>query len=111
MKHHSQVFIALFLLILLINITPLQEDRLQEGYKNAQTQMSNVYSDISDNINNSDHNWLNSKNGGSSTEFKFSDKFNSKFVNPIINTDISTNTINKPDFKMYDYYWPISDVN
>ena len=115
MKHHSQVFIALFILILLINVYPLQEDRLQEGYTNTQTQVSNIYSDNSDNSYNSvrtqnDHKWLNSDYGGSSTEFNFSDKFNSKFKNPIIN-DISDNTINKPDFKLYDYYWPISDIN
>jgi hypothetical protein len=117
MKHHSQVFIALFVLILLINIYPLQEDRLQEdslyeGYTNTQTQVSNIYSDNSDNSYNSvtsynDRKWLSSDYGGSSTEFKFSDKFNSKFKNPNIN-DIS---VNKPDFKLYDYYWPISDIN
>lgn len=108
MKHHSQVFIAIFVLILLINIFPLQEDRLQEGYIDTVIHNSNIFEDISDNPY--DYKWLKSENGGNSNEFKFSDKFNYKFKNPIVNTDISTNTINKPDFKMYDYYWPISDI-
>ena len=111
MKYHSQVFIALFVLILLINIYPLNEE-----YTNKQTQISNVYSDNSNNsdISNNqsyDHKWLNTENGGSSSEFKISDNFNSKFTNPFINNSIETsiNTINKPDFKLYSQYWPISD--
>jgi hypothetical protein len=42
MKQHSQVFIALFILILLINIYPLKEE-----YTNKQIQIANVYSDNS----------------------------------------------------------------
>jgi hypothetical protein len=146
MKHHSQVFIALFVLFILINIYPLQE-----GYKNSCKDISDclmcinnkigndycywdsVYNkcdiytntmnlatscskkkdnvdnlDISNNVkiqNNSeyDHKWLNSENG-SSTEYKFSNNY--KFKNPF--QDISNNNINKPDFKLHDYYWPLS---
>ena len=107
MKHHSQVFIALFALLILININPLQE-----GYTN--TQDANIYSDMSNNLETThDHKWLNSENGGSSSEFKFSDNY--KFKNPFQdisnNTfqDISNNTINEPEFKLRDYYWPLSE--
>jgi hypothetical protein len=110
MKHHSQVFIALFVLILLMNIYPLQE-----GYTNKQTQIANIYSDISNNLERkqTEYNWLNTDIGGSSTEFKFSDNFNHKFKNPNPNPPIDTivniDTVVKPDFKLYDRYWPISD--
>ena len=102
MKHHSQVFIALFALIVIMSMFPLQE-----GYTNAQTQLAKTYSDNSDNTVQTQNtpNWLSSDIGGSSTEFKFSDKFNNKFKNPIVDTNLST--INKPDFKLYDYYWPL----
>ena len=106
MKHHYQFFIAIFALCVLIMMVPLYE-----GYTNAKTKLANIYSDSSNNVdisNNTeyDNNWLSTDNGGSSTEFKFSDNY--KFKNPIVNKDIKTNTINKADFKFYDYYWPVS---
>lgn len=84
---------------------------LSEGYTNTQIQIANIYSDSSNNVDISNNieygdKWLNTDNGGSSTEFKFSDNY--KFTNPIANKDIKTNTINKADFKFYDYYWPVS---
>ena len=105
MKHHYQVFIALFALIILIIMFPLQE-----GYTNTQTQLAHMYTDNSDNTDTVvkyiyDDKWLSTDNGGSSTEFKFSDNY--KFKNPIVNNEIKTNTINKADFKLYDYYWPL----
>ena len=106
MKHHSQVFIALFFLIILISI---QEELFKEEYTDKQTQIANIYSDNSDNVETTTnhYNWLNSDIGGNSIEFNFSDNFNYKFKNPFDNADISTNRINIPDFKLYDYYWPI----
>ena len=109
MKHNSQVFIALFLFIILINIS------LQEGYTNKQTRMADIFSDNSGNVDNSgninnptnSHRWLNSDNGGSSTEFKFSENYNYKFKNKISDVGINMPTINKPDFKLYNRYWPI----
>jgi hypothetical protein len=93
-----------------MNIYPLQE-----GYTNKQTQIANIYSDISNNLERkqTEYNWLNTDIGGSSTEFKFSDNFNHKFKNPNPNPPIDTivniDTVVKPDFKLYDRYWPISD--
>ena len=106
MKHHYQFFISLFTLFILIMFNPLYE-----GYINTQTKIANIYSDSSNNVDISNNieygdKWLNTDNGGSSTEFKFSDNY--KFKNPIVNNEIKTNTINKADFKFFDYYWPVS---
>jgi hypothetical protein len=76
----------------------------------SKKKVDNTNLDISNNIKlvnttEYDHKWLNTYNGGSSSEFKFSDNY--KFTNPIANKDIDT--INKADFKLYNYYWPLSE--